>query len=104
MNITVTTEAATKLRALLDEEGEDSVVRVRETKIGSACKSKFVLKLSIDEREDDDVETEVESIPFVINKELVDQYGKSFSVSLDEHGLPSVAALSCSCSTSCCTA
>ena len=103
MNVTVTSEAASKLRALLDEEGEDAVVRVRETKVGSPCKRKFVLKLSIDEREDDDVEVEVDSLPFVISKDLIDQYGKNFSVILDEQQIPSVAAQSCACSSSSCS-
>jgi len=104
MNVTLTSEAASKLRALLKEENEDAVVRVRETKIGIACKSKLVLVLSIDERADDDVETEVDSLPFVINRDLVDQYGNDFAISLDEHQMPKVAALSCACSASSCCA
>lgn len=47
--------------------------------------------LSIDEREDDDLEGEVNSLPFVIDEELADQYGESFSVSLGENGIPAVA-------------
>ena len=35
LNIKVTSEAAARLRAILDEEGEDAVVRVREAKCGS---------------------------------------------------------------------
>jgi Fe-S cluster assembly iron-binding protein IscA len=34
MNIAVTNDAAERLRALLEEEGGDAVVRIRETKIG----------------------------------------------------------------------
>ncbi len=93
MRISMTSDVADKLRSLLDQEGADAVVRVRETKIGSACKSKLVLRLSIDEREDDDVEGQVQSLPFVINKELVEQYGSNFSVSLDEHQAFDVKAL-----------
>jgi len=100
MNVTVTPEAAARLRTLLDDEGEDAVVRVRESKVGSPCKRKFVLKLSIDMREDEDVEAVVDSLPFVINPDLVDQYGQNFSVTLDEHQMPTVAAQSCACSCS----
>jgi hypothetical protein len=85
MQISMASEVVDKLKFLLNQEGADAVVRVRETKIGSACKSKIVLRLSIDEREDDDVEGQAQSLPFVINKELVEQYGENFSVVLDEH-------------------
>jgi Fe-S cluster assembly iron-binding protein IscA len=34
MNIAITDEAAARLRELLEEEGGDAVVRIRETKIG----------------------------------------------------------------------
>lgn len=49
--------------------------------------------LSIDEREDDDLEGEISAMPFVINEELADQYGVNFSISLDDSGLPHVDAL-----------
>lgn len=48
----------------------------------------LVLRLSIDEREDEDVEVEVDSMPFVANEELVAQYGPAYSVTLDENGIP----------------
>lgn len=34
MEILITEDAATRLKALLEEEGEDAVVRIRESKIG----------------------------------------------------------------------
>lgn len=76
-----------KLRKLLEKEDDDAVVRVRETKIGSACKAKNVLRLSIDMREDDDVEAEVNGIPFVMNEELVEQYGDNLTVRYLEEDL-----------------
>jgi len=51
-----------------------------------------VLRASIDEREDDDVEAEVGSIPFVTTEEIVEQYGEDFTISLDESGMPVVDA------------
>ena len=92
MKISLTDDATTKLRTLLAAEGEDAVLRIRETKVGSACKSRLVLMLSIDEREDGDLEGEAESMPFVINEDLADQYGQSFSICLCENGLPTVTA------------
>ena len=44
-----------------------------------------MLRLSIDERESGDVEAEIDSIPFVINEDLAEQYGTKFAVALDEH-------------------
>lgn len=53
-----------------------------------------MLRLSIDEREEEDVEGESESLPFVIAEDLVDTYGSNFSVSLDENKMPVVVVLS----------
>lgn len=50
-----------------------------------------MLRLSIDERDGDDVEGEVNSLPFVINEELSEQYGENFTVCLDENQMPIVA-------------
>jgi Fe-S cluster assembly iron-binding protein IscA len=91
MNITITDDAAERLDALLKEEGGDAVVRIRETKVGPPCKSKMVLKLSIDEREDEDMEGTAGALPFVISRDLAEQYGRDFSVALDENRMPVVA-------------
>jgi Fe-S cluster assembly iron-binding protein IscA len=34
MNIAITDEAVKRLNALLEDEGEDAVVRIRETQVG----------------------------------------------------------------------
>ena len=49
-----------------------------------------MLRLGIDEREDEDVEGEAEALSFVINQDLVDTYGNNFFVSLDENQVPTV--------------
>ncbi|MDR1776653.1 MAG: hypothetical protein LBR31_02325 [Desulfovibrio sp.] len=51
-----------------------------------------MLRLSIDEREDDDVEEAVNALPFVINEELFEQYGENYSVTLDENQVPVIVA------------
>ncbi len=84
MKFTMSSDIVEKLRKLLAGEDDDAVVRVRETKIGTPCKARTVLRLSIDTREDDDVDAEVEDMPFVMNEELVEQYGTNFVVTLDE--------------------
>ena len=92
MNISLTDDAAQRLHTLLESEGENACIRIRETKTGSACKSRIVLVLSIDEREEDDVEEKAGTLPFVINSDLVEQYGEEFAVSLDEKQFPVVVA------------
>ncbi|MDR1489150.1 MAG: ErpA-related iron-sulfur cluster insertion protein [Desulfovibrio sp.] len=91
MHISMTEAVASKLRALLDKEGGEACVRVRESKIGCGCKSRITLRLSIDERCDDDLETPAHSVPFVINRDLADQYGENFTVAQDEHQAFTVA-------------
>lgn len=84
MNITMSNDVAERLRILLAEEGEDAVIRVRESQTGTPCKRKTFLRLSVDEREDDDVEGEAQMLPFVINQDLADQYGTAFTITICE--------------------
>lgn len=51
-----------------------------------------MLRLSIDEQEDEDVAGHAESLPFVINRDLVDQYGTEFSVAMDTNAMYLVTA------------
>jgi hypothetical protein len=84
MDLKIDDDIAAKLRKLLEDEGKDAVVRVRESKIGPPCKAKLVLRLSIDEREDGDVEFNVKAMPFVMNEDLVEQYGENLKVTMTE--------------------
>ncbi|MCL2124005.1 MAG: hypothetical protein FWH34_07915 [Desulfovibrionaceae bacterium] len=52
-----------------------------------------MLRLGIDEREEDDLATVVGHIPFVINQDLAHQYDKGFLVSLDKKQRPVVETL-----------
>ncbi|MEG2173437.1 MAG: hypothetical protein RRY29_09285 [Desulfovibrionaceae bacterium] len=52
-----------------------------------------MLRLSIDEREEEDTEGTAQALPFVINTDLAAQYGNKFSVILDAHNMPVVAVL-----------
>lgn len=90
MKIKVNDAAAKRLAELLKEEGGDAVVRIREVQSGTPCKRKTELRLSIDEREDSDVDGQASALPFVINEDLADQYGKSFVVEMDAEGTPVV--------------
>lgn len=87
MKVTLEGGIADLLRGLLEEEEGDAVIRLREAKIGNACKSVIVLRASVDEREDGDVETVVDSLPIVMSEDFADQYGQDYAISLDEHGM-----------------
>jgi hypothetical protein len=90
MKVALESGVADLLRNLLVEEGDDAVIRLREAKIGNACKSVIVLRASVDERGDDDVETVLDSIPIVMSEDFADQYGQDYTIYLDEHGMPVV--------------
>ena len=95
LTINLTADITEKFKKLLAEENsEDAVFRIRETKVGGGCKSRIELRVSLDEREDADEETEVtvEGMPFVVNNEVIDSYGSSYSIATLECGTPGVTA------------
>lgn len=52
------------------------------------------LRLSIDERDDleDELEANVDGIPFIVHPDVVDTYGKIFSIAVNpENGQPKVS-------------
>ena len=82
LEITVPPEVLSKFEELLKEEdSDDAVVRIRETKVGGGCKSRIVLKVSIDERG---------GLPFVVNNEVIDAHGEKFEIFVNEAGVPDV--------------
>ena len=94
LEITLSQEAIAKFKALLTEEdNEDAVYRIREAKVGCACKSHMELRMGIDEREEEEQETNVEGIPFFISNDVIDIYGSRYSIDLDENKLPQITAL-----------
>ena len=96
LEITLSPEAQSRFQALLQEEGSsDAVFRIREVKVGCACKSHMELRMGIDEREDADEEQEVSvsGMPFVISNDVLDIYGSRYHITLDENGLPHIQAL-----------
>lgn len=95
LTINLSPEAVARFKELLvEEDNEDAVFRIREVKVGMACKSHMELRMGIDEREDEDEEQEVtvEGMPFVINNDVIDIYGTVYDVVLDENGLPKITA------------
>jgi len=88
MNVTLENGVADLFRKLLKEEADDAVIRLRETKIGNACDSTIILRAGVDEREDDDIETRVDSFTIVMSEDFADQYGQDFTIFLCERGMP----------------
>jgi len=84
MNVSITGEVASRLRHILVDEHYDAVIRIRERRVADSATGRTILWLSVDERAEDDIEDEVECLPFVIARDLVEQYGAAFAVSLDE--------------------
>ena len=94
LEITLSQEAIAKFKALLTEEdNEDAVYRIREAKVGCACKSHMELRMGIDEREEEEQEANVEGIPFIISNDVIDIYGSRYSIDLAENKLPQITAL-----------
>ena len=95
IQIDITPDVSEKFKQLLaDENSEDAVFRIRESKVGGGCKSRIELRVSLDEREDPDEECEVtvDGMPFVINNDVIDSYGKKYSIAALECGTPGVTA------------
>ena len=75
-----------KLRGMLADEDEGVCVRLREYKVGGGCHAKIVLGLGMDEPdEEEDVQTEIDGIPFVAEKDFLSKYGTSFTLGFNDN-------------------
>lgn len=95
LKIEVAPEVSAKFKELLkDEDNEDAVFRIRETKVGGGCKSRIELRVSVDECEDPDEEQEIEvdGLPFVVSNDVIDSYGLSYTIFVNENDMPGVKA------------
>ncbi len=93
LKIAIDPKVLAKFRELLaEEDNENAVFRIRETKVGGGCKSRVELRVSPDEREDPTEEQEilVEGLPFVVSNEVIDSYGLEYSIFADDHDMPAV--------------
>jgi len=95
LEITIASEVSAKFKGLLEGENDSNAVfRIYETKVGGGCKSRMELRVGLDERADADEEqeTQVEGLPFVISNDVIDSYGAKYSVTVNENGMPGVNA------------
>ena len=90
--VTVEENVLARLREMLEDE--DSCVRVREYKLGVACRTRIILGLGIEEMdEDEDEKTVVAGLPFIAETDFLLRYGRSFAVTFNESGQIEVTAL-----------
>ncbi len=84
-SVNATDDIFEKFKEMLEDEGEDGGIRLREFKVGQACKSKLVPGLSVDDEFDDveDIRVEIHGIPFFAEKYFVERYGDSYDVIID---------------------
>lgn len=74
-----------KLREMLEDEDDDSIVRVREYKLGGGCRTRIILGLAIEELdEDEDEKIEIDGVPFAAEADFLLRYGREFSVALED--------------------
>jgi len=91
--VEATEEALDHIKAVLEQEDEYGI-RIFQYSTGSPCCRKILLGVTPDELDDlnDEVEAEHYGINFFLEEEVMDRYGKSFKISLDDKKMPLVVA------------
>ncbi len=75
-----------KIKNLLEDEDDGTGIRLKEYKVGSACKTKFVLGIGMDEPDEDEDETMIiDGVLFLAEKSFLERYGNSFRIYLNEN-------------------
>lgn len=92
LTISISEDALRRVKSIAESEGEGAMVRLRQFQTGTPCCRKTVLGLAIDEQTDEDVAIEQHGLTFIAEKDLLDQYGSKFTVSLDDKLMPVVVA------------
>ena len=92
--VTVDETMLAKLREMIEDEGDDACVRVREYKLGGGCRTRIILGLAIEEMdEDEDEKVEIEGVPFIADADFLLRYGREFKAAFNEEGMMVVEAL-----------
>ena len=89
LTITLDESAQKRLTDGLGVNDADAV-RIREYTMGSACRARTVLGLSLERKnsrpKSKDEETAASGIRFLVEQELLEQYGGAFRIAVDEKG------------------
>ena len=78
--VSVNEEILAKLRSMLEDEDEDTCVRLREYTLGGGCRSRIVLGLALEERDEEDESTTVEDVTFIADGDFLLRYGRKFAL------------------------
>jgi len=91
--VEATKDALENLKAAIEKEDEYGI-RIFQYSTGTPCCRKTLLGVTPDGRDDlnDEVEAEHYGINFIAEEEVLNRYGKSFKISLNEHKMPNVVA------------
>ena len=78
-------ELLAKLREMLEDEDDGSVVRIREYKLGGGCRTRIILGLAIEDLDEDEDETiDVDGVTFAAEGDFLLRYGREFAVKVDD--------------------
>ncbi|MDR1546944.1 MAG: ErpA-related iron-sulfur cluster insertion protein [Deltaproteobacteria bacterium] len=88
LSVSLSEEALSRLRGLVEENGQGSVVRFREYRTGTPCCRKAAPGLTIDDAPgEDDVTLDAHGLTFVAEPDFVDVYGEDLTVAVEESRL-----------------
>ena len=65
---------------MLEDEDEGACVRLREYTLGGGCRSRIVLGLALEERDEEDESTTVEDVTFIADGDFLLRYGRKFAL------------------------
>lgn len=93
-NVLIDDSLLAKLNDMLQDEDEGACIRLREYKLGAACRTRIILGLGVDEPvEDEDEEMEIRGVPFIAESDFLHRYGREFKVNFSDDGQMVVEAL-----------
>ena len=98
LSVIITDENTKKRLQDVLKANNGSAVRIREYTMGSACRARTILGLSLQRKgerpKSNDNETVASGIHFLAEQDIVEQYGNSFRIAADEKGELLVSACS----------
>ena len=92
--VTVNEELLDKFRSMLEDEDEGTCVRLREYTLGGGCRSRIILGLALEEKdEDEDESVTVEDVTFIADSDFLLRYGRTFALGFNDEKQVEVRAL-----------
>ena len=92
--VTVNEEMLAKLRSMLEDEDDGTCVRLREYTLGGGCRSRIILGLALEEKdEDEDESVDVKDVTFIADSDFLLRYGRKFALTFNDEKQVEVKAL-----------